>query len=314
MEQPAASVLDTLITTLAPVGVALALGIAVFAFLVWCYNVGLNQFLEDVGKQQQGPQGSTSAIVAVEGVVIKRLAKFSQRFISEQRSARLKRRMIMAGMDMRDTMLKRPEDFVAMQECAAIGGGLVIVYMWAALGLKPIWIPVAMVVAGLFLPDRWLRDQVIKRHLLITRALPYNLDLLTLSVEAGLDFTAALAKVVERGRKGPLLDELALVLRQLKMGKTRAESLKMMVERVNLSALTTFVGALIQADKMGTPLGKVLRIQSAQLRVERSQRAEKLAGEAPVKMLGPLILCIMPTVFIILFAPVIFQFKFGNSM
>jgi len=171
-----------------------------------------------------------------------------------------------------------------------------------------------MVAAGVFLPDRWLRDQVIKRHLLITRALPYNLDLLTLSVEAGLDFTAALAKVVERGRKGPLLDELALVLRQLKMGKTRAESLKMMVERVNLSALTTFVGALIQADKMGTPLGKVLRIQSAQLRVERSQRAEKLAGEAPVKMLGPLIFCIMPTVFLVLFGPVIFQFKFGNSM
>jgi tight adherence protein C len=306
MEAP--SVLDTLLNALAPFGVALALGFAVLFFLIWCYQVGLNQFLEDVGKQQ-GQQGSTGAIVAVESVVIKRLAKFSQRFISEQRSARLKRRMIMAGMDMRDTMLKRPEDFVAMQECAAIGGGLVMVYMWATLSLNPVWIPVAMLATGLFLPDRWLRDQVIKRHLLITRALPYNLDLLTLSVEAGLDFTAALAKVVERGRKGPLLDELALVLRQLKMGKTRAESLKMMVDRVNLSALTTFVSALIQADKMGTPLGKVLRIQSAQLRVERSQRAEKLAGEAPVKMLGPLILCIMPTVFIVLFGPVIFSLK-----
>ncbi|HUB08996.1 MAG TPA: type II secretion system F family protein, partial [Myxococcales bacterium] len=136
-------------------------------------------------------------------------------------------------------------------------------------------------------------------------------DLLTLSVEAGLDFTAALAKVVERGRQGPLLQELALVLRQLKMGKTRAESLKMMVDRVNLMALSTFVSALIQADKMGTPLGKVLRIQSAQLRVERSQRAEKLAGEAPVKMLGPLIMCIMPTVFIVLFGPVVFAMKFG---
>ena len=311
MEQ--VSALDSALGTLAPLVIGIATGLAVLFFLIWVYQVGLNQFLEDVGKQQ-GQAGSSSAVVAVESVVIRRMAKFSQRFISEQRGARLKRRMIMAGMDMRDTLLKRPEDFIAMQELAAIGGALVIVYMWATLGINPVWIPVAMLGAGVFLPDRWLRDQVIKRHLLITRALPYNLDLLTLSVEAGLDFTAALAKVVERGRKGPLLDELALVLRQLKMGKTRAESLKMMVERVNLSALTTFVGALIQADKMGTPLGKVLRIQSAQLRVERSQRAEKLAGEAPVKMLGPLILCIMPTVFLILFGPVIFQFKFGNSM
>jgi tight adherence protein C len=312
MEQ--ASALESVLGTLAPLVIGAMTGVAVLAFLVWVYQVGLNQFLEDVGKQQGQAGGSTSAVVAVESVVIRRMAKFSQRFISEQRGARLKRRMIMAGMDMRDTLLKRPEDFIAMQELAAVGGALVMVYMWATLGVKPLWIPVAMVAAGVFLPDRWLRDQVIKRHLLITRALPYNLDLLTLSVEAGLDFTAALAKVVERGRKGPLLDELALVLRQLKMGKTRAESLKMMVERVNLSALTTFVGALIQADKMGTPLGKVLRIQSAQLRVERSQRAEKLAGEAPVKMLGPLIFCIMPTVFLVLFGPVIFQFKFGNSM
>ncbi len=295
---------------LAHLAVAGLLGGAVVIFVGWMYSAGLEQFMQDVGTQGQ----NTGALVAVETVVIRRLAKMGSRFQSAQSAARLKRRMIRAGLDMRDTILKRPEDFLGLQLLASLGGAALVVYLWATLGVNLIWVPVAMLVAGWFLPDRWLRDQVIKRHLLITRALPYNLDLLTLSVEAGLDFTAALAKGVERGRKGPLLDELALVLRQLKMGKTRAESLKMMVERVNLSALTTFVGALIQADKMGTPLGKVLRIQSAQLRVERSQRAEKLAGEAPVKMLGPLILCIMPTVFIILFGPVIFQFKFGNSM
>jgi tight adherence protein C len=304
---------DPLLTNLTHLTVGVALGLAVLFFVIWVYEVGLQQFLQDVGKQQQG-QAAASPLTAVESVVLKRLAQLSQSFISAQRAARLKRRMIMAGMDMRDTLLKRPEDFVAMQECAAIGGGLVATYLWATAGVNPLVIPAAMVLAGLFLPYQWLSDQITKRHLLITRALPYNLDLLTLSVEAGLDFTAALAKVVERGRKGPLLDELALVLRQLKMGKTRSDSLKMMVDRVNLVALSTFVSALVQADKMGTPLGKVLRIQSAQLRVERSQRAEKLAGEAPVKMLGPLILCIMPTVFFILFGPVIFQFKFGNSM
>lgn len=102
------------------------------------------------------------------------------------------------------------------------------------------------------------------------------------------------------------------MLKQLKMGKTREEGLKSMIARVDLPSLTTFVTALIQADKMGTSLGKVLRIQSTQMRIDRTQRAEKLAGEAPVKMLFPLIACIFPTVFMVLFGPIVFQFMFGN--
>ena len=170
---------------------------------------------------------------------------------------------------------------------------------------------VALLGAGY--PMMWLNDQVKKRHLLITRALPYNLDLLTLSVEAGLDFTAALGKVVEKGKKGPLREEMGLVLKQLKMGKTREEALKSMVQRVDLPSLTTFISALVQADRMGTSLGKVLRIQSTQLRNERTQRAEKLANEAPVKMLFPLIACIFPTVFMILFGPIVFRLRLAEA-
>ena len=162
-------------------------------------------------------------------------------------------------------------------------------------------------------PLIWANDHVTKRHLAITRALPFNLDLLTLSVEAGLDFTAALDTVVRKGKGGPLRDEMGLVLKQLKMGKTREEALKAMIARVDLASLTQFVTALIQADKMGTSLGKVLRIQSTQLRIERTQRAEKLANEAPVKMLFPLIACIFPTVFMILFGPIVFAFMFNGA-
>jgi len=167
-------------------------------------------------------------------------------------------------------------------------------------------------VLGSALPLFWLRDQVKKRLLLISRALPYHLDLLTLAVEAGLDFTGALGKVVERGRSGPLRDELQLVLKQLRVGRTREEALKGMIARVDLPQLTQFIRALIQADKMGTSLGKVLRIQSAQMRVERTQRAEKLANQAPVKMLFPLVACIFPTVFMILFGPIVFALMFGG--
>jgi tight adherence protein C len=119
--------------------------------------------------------------------------------------------------------------------------------------------------------------------------------------------------VVEKGRTGPLRDEMQMVLKQLKMGKTREEALKAMIARVDLPALSTFVTALIQADKMGTSLGKVLRIQSTQMRIDRTQRAEKLANEAPVKMLFPLIACIFPTVFMILFGPIVFALLYGGA-
>ena len=141
------------------------------------------------------------------------------------------------------------------------------------------------------------------RHRAIARALPYGLDLLTLSVEAGLDFPAALAKVVDKGHSGPLAEELFVVLKELKLGKTREEALRNLARRVDLPALTSFVQALVHADRMGTPLGKVLRILSTQLRIERSQRAEKLANEAPVKLLLPLVLFIFPTLFLMLFGP-----------
>ena len=174
----------------------------------------------------------------------------------------------------------------------------------------------ACVAAGLLggaYPLIWLRDEVKARQRAIARALPYDLDLLTLAVEAGLDFAAALSKVVEKGRKGPLADELAVALKELRLGKTREEALRNLERRVALPALGGVVRALVQADRMGTPLGKVLRVLAAQMRVERTQRAEKLANEAPVKLLLPLIGCIFPTIFLMLFGPIAFQVLFGGS-
>jgi tight adherence protein C len=147
----------------------------------------------------------------------------------------------------------------------------------------------------------------------IVRALPYAIDLLTLAVEAGLDFTAALSKVVEKGRKGPLADELSIAIRELKLGKTREEALRNLARRIDLPPLGSFVQALVQADRMGTPLGKVLRVLSTQMRVERTQRAEKLANEAPVKLVLPLVFFIFPTLFLMLFGPIACQVFLGGS-
>jgi tight adherence protein C len=163
----------------------------------------------------------------------------------------------------------------------------------------------AAVALGASYPLLWLRDKAKARAQAIVRALPYNLDLLTLSVEAGLDFAAAIGKVVEKGRKGPLADELSLLLRELKLGKTREEALRNLAARAGIASVSSLVSALVQADRMGTPLGKVLR-------VERTQRAEKLANEAPVKMLFPLVCFIFPTVFLMLFGPIAYQVFVGD--
>jgi tight adherence protein C len=250
---------------------------------------------------------STGGVGGVGSVAIRRLGTFNRRFMWPSYEDRMRRNLIKSG----EPKSYKPEDIMAMQEIGFFIGLIAGVIIVNGIGWN---LAVSLVGAaiGMFYPMIWINDQVKKRHLQISRALPFNLDLLTLSVEAGLDFTAALAKVVEKGKTGPLRDELQIVLKQLKMGKTREEALKAMIIRVDLPALTQFVTALIQADKMGTSLGKVLRIQSTQLRIDRTQRAEKLANEAPVKMLFPLIACIFPTVFMILFGPIVFAFMFGN--
>ena len=156
-------------------------------------------------------------------------------------------------------------------------------------------------------PDLWLRRVVKARHLSIQRALPFVLDLLTLSVEAGMDFMSALQRHVSARRLDALGEELLRMTKEVQIGLSRQEALRNMAARVRQSDLKALSFALIQADELGVSIGSVLRIQSSQLRARRFDRAEKLAAEAPVKMLGPLMLCIFPAVFIILMAPVLFQ-------
>lgn len=254
-------------------------------------------------------ESSGSGVSGVGAVAIRRLGALNRRFLWPTYEAKMRRDLIKAG----DPYGYKPEDILAWQEVGAVGGLLFGLLLMNSLD-QNLAGSLLLMAFGAYYPLIWVSDQVKRRHLQISRALPYNLDLLTLSVEAGLDFTGALAKVVEKGKGGPLREELQLVLKQLKMGKTREEALKSMVARVDLSSLTVFVTALVQADKMGTSLGKVLRIQSTQMRIERTQRAEKLANEAPVKMLFPLVACIFPTVFMVLFGPIIFAFVYGNAM
>lgn len=162
---------------------------------------------------------------------------------------------------------------------------------------------------GLFYvqPSMWLRKALKVRYASIVKSLPFVLDILTLSVEAGMDFITALQRNCATRKMDPLNEELLRMTKEIQVGLSRREALRHMAERVNQPDLRSVANALIQADELGVSIGPILRIQSEQLRSRRFDRAEKLAHEAPTKMLGPLILCIFPAVFIILLGPVIAQ-------
>ena len=156
-------------------------------------------------------------------------------------------------------------------------------------------------------PLVWLRGSLKRRHLEIMRSLPFVLDLLTLSVEAGMDFMSALQRNCERRRLDALNEELIRMTREIQVGTPRRVALRNMADRCRQPDLRSVAHALIQADELGVSIGSILRIQSEQLRGRRFDRAEKLANEAPVKMLGPLMLCIVPAVFVILLGPILMQ-------
>jgi tight adherence protein C len=170
-------------------------------------------------------------------------------------------------------------------------------------------------VAGMALfyiyPVFWLRKSLKARHRSIQKSLPFVLDLLTLSVEAGMDFMSALQRNCQRRKLDPLNEELIRMTREIQVGIPRRVALKNMATRVNLPELRSVTHALIQADELGVGIGPILRIQSDQIRSRRFDRAEKLANEAPVKMLGPLMLFIFPAVFIILLGPILRE-SFSN--
>ncbi|MCW5220958.1 type II secretion system F family protein [Verminephrobacter aporrectodeae subsp. tuberculatae] len=161
---------------------------------------------------------------------------------------------------------------------------------------------------GWIYPAIWIRDRIALRRRELLRMMPFFLDIITLCVEAGLNMQGAITQAVAKGPPSLVREEFQRVLRDLRAGKGRAEALRDMGERLNEPSVTNFIMAVIQAERMGMSLGPVLRAQADQRRSERFLRAEKLAMEAPVKMLFPLIAFIFPCTFIVLLFPIAMKF------
>ena len=191
--------------------------------------------------------------------------------------------------------------------------GVVFAYLVLGMVLNPLWYLLIGLV-GAWFPDIWLSGLVSRRQELIRKNLPYVMDLLTLSVEAGLDFIAGVYKVCEKSKAGPLVDELAYTLREIQVGASRQQALRNLALRLDMQEMRSFTALLIQADILGASIGPVLRAQADLLRTQRFQAAERAGAYAATKLLFPLIMFIMPAVFIVIFGPIALNFIYGDAV
>ena len=213
-------------------------------------------------------------------------------------------RLRLAGLD----YALSPAQFIAARGLAAVAAGALAASVLAGFHQTPHGWPVAAAAAGCALPAVWLRDRIQARRRDTLKTLPFFLDIVTLCVEAGLNLGGALAQAVGKGPPGVLRDELARVLRDVRAGKPRVDALRSLADRMGEPSVSGLVAALVQAEAIGMNLGPILRAQAEQRRAERFAQAEKLAMEAPVKLLFPLIAFIFPCTFAVLGFPIAMKF------
>jgi len=167
---------------------------------------------------------------------------------------------------------------------------------------------------GFMLPDLWLKSKIQKRQAAVLRDLPHIIDLLNICVGAGLDFMVAVSRVIQEFKQCVLIDELKILMQEIQMGSARRDALKNLSTRINSPEVISFSRTLIQADRMGTPIGEALKMQAEEIRLRRFQRGEEMALKAPIKLLFPLLFFILPVVLIIVAGPIMIQFTRGGFM
>ena len=230
-----------------------------------------------------------------------RIGELAQRFTPQATLESARLRLEMAG----NPMQMNPAFFLMLRFVFAVLFGGILFLIFARTGgnwLQGLGISLLFLLIGFAFPSLWLSGRIKARQKAVFRAMPDALDLLTISVEAGLGFDAAMAKVHEKW-----INELALefgrVIQEIRLGKLRRDALRDMSDRLGVAEMSSFVAAVIQSEQLGVSMAKVLRIQSDQMRVRRRQMAEEEAHKAPIKMVFPIALLIFPSIMIILLGP-----------
>ncbi|MGE5398734.1 MAG: type II secretion system F family protein [Chitinophagales bacterium] len=287
----------------------LVVGLVFFAALALCMGMGGLLYREktvvmDRLEKLTGSTGTSYVFEELNDPLGRRLFRpvwekttgWARELISPERKSKLQQKLIVAG----EPYGLDAEGFVVLK--------YISLSIMLLLGMAFRSIPLILVLGltGYLLPDLFLKNCQSSRQDKIIRSLPDILDMLSVSVEAGLGFDAAVQKVVEKN-KGPLGMEFQKVLYEIKIGKPRREALKDMADRIEVDDVSTFVGGMVQADQLGVSIANVLRVQADQVRDKRRQRAEEKAQKAPVKILFPLLFFIFPAIFVVLLGPAAIQ-------
>lgn len=233
--------------------------------------------------------------------IVRRISDFIVRFTPQTTLERTARQLELAG----NPRNMSAAEFWILRGLSTVVLGALLFLMMTRNGAEPtqriLW-GLGGAALGNYLPAMFLRSMVDRRKQSILKKLPDALDLMTICVDAGLTFNAAMQKVSEKW-DDPLSDEFGRVIYEMQLGKSRRQALKDMADRTDVPDVTSFIAAVLQAEQLGVGIGKVLRIQSEQMRVRRRQRAEERAQQAPVKMTFPLVFLIFPSIFIVLLGP-----------
>ena len=235
--------------------------------------------------------------------LLDRARSLGRRLAGRDAPERIRRKLDLAGNPPGWTV-DRVLTWTVLGALAGVGGaGLLGLVIGVSLPVLLVLV-VGGAVIGFYAPALLLYQRAYDRSERVRRALPDAIDLLTISVEAGLGFDAAVQQVAQN-TEGPLADELARMLREMQLGQGRSAALRGLADRSTVPELRAFVGAMVQADMLGIPIAQVLRVQSAEIRVKRRQRAEERAQQVPVKMTIPLIFCILPCLFVVVLGPAV---------
>lgn len=264
----------------------------VLAGIIWSvYRIFADVPDEDRSYLDQPPTG-----FRLTWPLINLIAVYLGRYLTDNYRTATYLRLRRAGVEFTVSV----EQFFAGKVVAALLFSAAIFMVQSVLHKESIAFVVLACIGGFYYPEIWLKETMDTRNHKIFRALPFYLDIITLAVESGTNLTSGINQAVQKAPDSPLRSELARVLRDIRAGRTRSESLRDLTERVSSDGLNNVVSSMLQAEKTGASLGPVLRAQSDQLRSARFLKAEKLAMEAPVKLLGPLVAFIFPTTFLVI--------------
>jgi len=226
-------------------------------------------------------------------------------FYSNSYLDRLEKKLAKTGVG----YILNAEQFVGLRFVSAIIFLFIAIFLVLSLKIEQSFLVFLITpLVGFMFPLVWLSDARKRREMSVIKTLPVYLDFITMAVEAGLNLIGALQQAMNKGPESALKNEFNILMRDLRAGVSRSDALRRMGDRLDMKDVTSFVNAMVQAERMGSSMAKTLRLQSDQRRTERFQRAEKQAMEAPVKLIFPLIIFIFPVTFIILGFPIVMKF------